>query len=37
MANLHLALLDAVGVRLDKFADSTRRIETLLDPLSLAG
>ncbi len=37
MANLHLALLDAVGVRLDRFADSTRRIETLLDPLSLAG
>ena len=37
MANLHLALLDAAGVRLDRFADSTRRIETLLDPISLAG
>ncbi len=35
MANLHLALLDAAGIRLEKFADSTGRIESLLSPVSL--
>ena len=35
MANLHLALLDAAGIRLEKFADSTGRIESLLNPVSL--
>ncbi len=37
MANLHLTLLDRVGVRLDSFADSTGKIDTLLDPVALAG
>ena len=37
MANLHLSLLDSVGVRLDSFADSTGRIDTLADPVRLAG
>ena len=37
MANLHLTLLDSVGVRLDTFADSTGRIDTLADPVALAG
>ena len=31
LANLHLTLLDRVGVRLDSFGDSTGRIETLVD------
>ena len=35
MANLHLALLDAAGIRLEKFADSTGRIESLLRPVPL--
>ena len=35
MANLHLALLDAAGIRLEKFADSTGRIESLLSPVPL--
>jgi Protein of unknown function (DUF1552) len=30
LANLHLTLLDKVGVRLDKFVDSTGRVEELL-------
>jgi hypothetical protein len=30
LANLHLTLLDKVGVRLDQFVDSTGRIEELL-------
>ncbi len=37
MANLHLSLLDSVGVRLDSFADSTGRIDTLAEPVHLAG
>ena len=37
MANLHLTLLDSVGVRLDSFADSTGRIDTLAEPVHLAG
>ena len=37
LANLHLTMLDAVGVRLDKFADSTGKIDTLFSPVSLAG
>ena len=31
LANLHLTLLDRVGVRLDSFGDSTGRIESLVD------
>ena len=34
LANLHLTLLDKVGVRLDSFADSKGKIEELLEPLS---
>ena len=37
LANLHLTMLDAAGVRLDKFADSTGTIDTLLKPVDLAG
>jgi hypothetical protein len=37
LANLHLTMLDSVGVRLDKFADSTGKIDTLLAPVDLAG
>jgi len=36
LANLHLTLLDSVGVHLDTFADSTGKIDTLLDSVSLA-
>ncbi len=35
MANLHLTLLDDVGVHLDDFADSTGRIGEATEPLSL--
>jgi hypothetical protein len=35
LANLHLTLLDKVGVRLDKFADSQGKIKELLDPVAL--
>ena len=35
LANLHLTLLDRVGVRLDSFADSTGRIPELLEPAAL--
>ena len=34
LANLHLTLLDKMGVRLDSFADSRGKIEELLDPLA---
>ena len=34
LANLHLSLLDKVGVRLDSFADSTGRLEDVI-PLSI--
>ena len=37
LANLHLTMLDAVGVRLDKFQDSTGKIDTLYSPVGLAG
>src|SRR6185503_8458384 len=32
LANLHLTLLDKVGVRLDKFADSSGKVEQLGEP-----
>jgi hypothetical protein len=35
LANLHLTMLDAVGVRLDSFADSTGKIDTLFSPVDL--
>ena len=37
LANLHLTMLDAVGVRLDSFQDSTGKIDTLYSPVGLAG
>ena len=35
MANLHLTLLDKVGVEVDTWSDSTGTIDTLLDPVAL--
>ena len=35
LANLHLTLLDKVGVRIDSFADSTGKIGDLFQPLSV--
>jgi hypothetical protein len=35
LANLHLTLLEKVGVRLDSFADSDGKIEELFQPLSI--
>jgi len=35
LANLHLTLLDKVGVQLDKFADSTGKVDELFEPLSI--
>jgi hypothetical protein len=35
LANLHLTLLDRVGVRLDSFGDSNGKIEDLFDPVSV--
>jgi hypothetical protein len=35
LANLHLTLLDKVGVRLDSFADSDGKIDSLFQPLSI--
>ncbi len=35
LANVHLTLLDKVGVRLDVFADSQSKVEELLGPVSL--
>lgn len=35
LANLHLTLLDKVGVRLDSFADSHGQVEELFQPLSV--
>lgn len=35
LANLHLTLLDKVGVRLDKFADSSGKVEQLGEPLGI--
>jgi hypothetical protein len=37
LANLHLTLLDSVGVRLDSFADSTGKLDALFHPVALAG
>src|SRR5881409_237905 len=35
LANLHLTLLDKVGVHLDSFADSNGKIDELFEPLSV--
>jgi len=35
LANLHLTLLDKVGVRLDSFADSDGQVDELFKPLSM--
>jgi hypothetical protein len=35
LANLHLTLLDSVGVHLDSFVDSTGKIEDLFNPVAL--
>jgi hypothetical protein len=35
LANLHLTLLDKVGVRLDKFGDSDGRVEGLFEPVGI--
>jgi len=35
LANLHLTLLDKVGVRLDKFADSNGKVDELFEPLAI--
>jgi hypothetical protein len=35
LANLHLTLLDRVGIRLDSFQDSNGKIENLFDPVAL--
>ncbi len=35
LANLHLTLLDRVGVKLDQFGDSNGRVEDLFDPVAL--
>lgn len=35
LANLHLTLLDKVGVRLDSFADSSGKMDELFQPLSM--
>ena len=35
LANLHLTLLDKVGVRLDSFADSQGKVDELFEPLAM--
>jgi hypothetical protein len=35
LANLHLTLLNKVGVQLDSFADSQGQVEGLFDPLDV--
>ena len=35
LANLHLTLLDRVGVRVDAFGDSNGKVEDLFDPVAL--
>jgi hypothetical protein len=35
LANLHLTLLDKVGVRIDKFGDSNGKMDELFQPLSI--
>jgi hypothetical protein len=35
LANIHLTLLDRVGVQLDSFGDSSGKVEDLFDPVAL--
>lgn len=35
LANLHLTLLDKVGVRIDRFGDSTGKMDDLFEPLAI--
>jgi hypothetical protein len=35
LANLHLTLLDKVGVRIDSFADSRGQVDELFEPLGM--
>ncbi len=35
LANLHLTLLDKVGVQIDSFADSNRKMDELFEPLAI--
>ena len=35
LANLHLTLLDKAGVQIDRFADSTGKVDGLFEPLPL--
>ena len=35
LANLHLTLLDKVGVHLDSFADSDGKVDELFEPLGI--
>ena len=35
LANLHLTLLQKVGVRLEKFGDSNGRVDELFEPLGI--
>jgi hypothetical protein len=35
LANLHLTLLEKVGVRVDSFADSKGKVDELFGPLSM--
>ena len=35
LANLHLTLLDKVGVRLDKFGDSNGKVGELFEPVGI--
>ncbi|HEX4793528.1 MAG TPA: DUF1552 domain-containing protein [Humisphaera sp.] len=35
LANLHLTLLDKVGVKIDKFADSNGKVDELFEPLGI--
>jgi hypothetical protein len=35
LANLHLTLLDKVGVKLDKFGDSQGKVDVLFEPVSV--
>ena len=35
LANLHLTLLDKVGVRIDKFADSDGKVDGLFEPVGI--
>ena len=37
VSNLHVTMLDAVGVKIDKFQDSTGKIDTMYEPVGLAG